>query len=192
LTGFRITEIFPHSTAEEAGLKVGDLITAVDSEPLTASEEEHYEELPTLIRQYKSGTTAELSLLRDGEPTKVSVKLVQEPPPSREMKKHRDELFEFTTRNITFFDIADEKWEKDQKGVLVEEVVPGSWAVIGGLYVGDLIQAIDGTPVDDVDAVEKKMEEVAAAKPKSVVFKVLRGIHTLFLEIEPNWESAKV
>ena len=34
-----------------------------------------------------------------------------------------------------------------------------------------------------------EMERIAATKEKVVVIKVLRGIHTSFLEIEPNWKS---
>jgi serine protease Do len=189
VTGFRITDVYANSTAEKAGLQVGDLITHVDDQKLTASELEHYEELPTLIRQYKIGTTAELTVLRDGQETKVPVELVVTPTPPREMKKYRNEQFEFTTRDITYFDKADQEWDEGQQGVLVEEVTPGSWAAIGGLYVGDLIQTVNGTPVSNVDSMEKKMDEIAEAKPRAVVIKVLRGIHTLFLEIEPNWEK---
>ena len=50
LRGFRITQVYADSSAEDAGLEVGDFITAVDGEKLTASAPEHYEELPTLIR----------------------------------------------------------------------------------------------------------------------------------------------
>jgi len=37
LTGFRVTRVYPGSTAEKAGLQVGDLILALDGEALTAS-----------------------------------------------------------------------------------------------------------------------------------------------------------
>jgi hypothetical protein len=33
------------------------------------------------------------------------------------------------------------------------------------------------------------MDRIAAAKEKEVVIKVLRGIHTCYLEIEPNWKD---
>src|SRR5262249_19552303 len=45
LKGFYITEVFPNSTAEKAGLQPGDFITAVDDEKLTASGPEHEDEL---------------------------------------------------------------------------------------------------------------------------------------------------
>jgi serine protease Do len=191
LTGFRIIEVYPDDAAQKAGLQVGDIITAVDGERLTATQPEDYEELPTLIRQYKVGTTAELSVLRNGQDTKVPIQLTQEPPPEREMKKYHDEQFEFTARNITFFDKAKEKWSLEQQGVLVEEVTPGGWANIGQIYVGDLILDVAGTPVADVDSLEAKMHELAASKPSSVVIKVRRGIHTLYLELEPKWENGQ-
>jgi hypothetical protein len=36
---------------------------------------------------------------------------------------------------------------------------------------------------------QKQMVNIAAAKKSRVVMKVLRGIHTSYLEMEPNWKS---
>lgn len=190
LTGFVVTELYPGTSAEEAGLQVGDFILAVDGEPLEASAPEEYEELPALIRQYKIGSTTELKVLRAGEELLVTVELARSPKLSREMKKYRDENFEFTARDITFFDKAEEKWEETQRGVLVHEVRPGGWAALGYLDVGDLILEIDDAPIGDVEAFEAKMKEIASAEPKVVLFRVLRGIHTLFLEFEPKWDTS--
>ncbi|MDX9974419.1 MAG: PDZ domain-containing protein [FCB group bacterium] len=191
LTGFRIIEVYPDDAATQAGLQVGDIITAVDGERLTATQPEDYEELPTLIRQYKTGTLAELTVLRGEQEVKLPITLPQEPIPQREMKKYNNKEFEFTVRNITFFDKAKEKWSLEQQGVLVEEVTPGGWANIGELYVGDLILDVAGAPVADVEAMEAKMDELAAAKPDSVVIKIRRGIHTLYLELQPKWENGQ-
>ena len=187
LNGFRVTHVYRGSTAESAGLKVGDLIHAVDEQPLTASALEHYEELPTLIRQYRSGTSVELSVRRDAEMIKLPVELVQAPKLDREMRKYRNDAFEFTVRDITFFDKAQERWKTDQIGVLVDEVKSGGWAALGQLSVGDLLLAIDGQVAGDVDVVKEILEAVLESKPDTVVFKVLRGIHTFFIEIEPQW-----
>ncbi|MDK1021545.1 MAG: PDZ domain-containing protein [Candidatus Hydrogenedentes bacterium] len=189
LTGFRITLVYTESTAEEAGLKVGDFIKAVDGEKLTASAPEHYEELPTLIRNYRAGTEVELSVLRDGEELKITVELVRAPKLDREMRKYRDELFEYTARDITFFDKAKENWEQEEQGVLVSEVISGGWAALGMLQVGDLIKEISGGSVGDIDSLRALMDRVAEEQPPSVVVKVLRGIYTVFVELEPKWES---
>lgn len=187
LKGFRVTHVYKGSTAETAGVKVGDLIFAVDEQPLTATALEHYEELPTLIRQYRSGASVTLSIGRAGAVEKIPVELVMAPKLDREMKKYRNDDFEFTVRDITFFDKAQESWKTDQAGVLVDEVKSGGWAALGQLSVGDLLLSIDGHPAGDVETVEKLLTDIVNAKPRTVVFKVLRGIHTFFIEIEPQW-----
>jgi serine protease Do len=189
LKGFYVTEVYPHSTSDTAGIKPGDFITAVDAEKLQASGPEDEDELGTLIRQYDIGTTVQLTLLRDTRPLKVPVELVRSPKLRREMKKYRNEDFEFTARDVAFFDRADEQWPNDQRGALVEDVKSGSWAELGSLYVDDLIVEVDGQPVKDVDSLKKIMTEIADNKKPSVILKVLRGIHTVYLELEPAWKK---
>ncbi|MFP6581972.1 MAG: PDZ domain-containing protein [Candidatus Hydrogenedentota bacterium] len=187
--GFRVIHVYPESTADKAGLQEGDIIYSVDDEALTADAPEHYEELPALIRAYRAGTTITLGVQRDGKPTELDVELIRSPKLRREMKKYRDDNFEFTVRDTTFFDDADRQWEGKQEGVLVDEVVSGSWAALGMLQTNDLIQAVGDTSVDTSDSLQEAMETIAEQKPDSVVFKVLRGIYTLYIELEPKWEN---
>jgi S1-C subfamily serine protease len=189
LKGFYITEVYPHSSAEAAGLKPGDFITAVDTEKLTAAGPEDEEELSALIRQYDIGIKVQLSVQRGSERIKVPVELVHSPKLRREMKKYRNDDFEFTARDVAFFDRADEQWREDQSGALIEDVKPGGWAELGSLYVDDLIVEVDGQPVTDVDSLKKIMSEIAENKRPAVVIKVLRGIHTAYLELEPAWKK---
>jgi S1-C subfamily serine protease len=189
LKGFYITRIYSNSSAEKAGLKPGDFILAMDGEKLTASGPENEDDLSTLIRQYDIGKTVELTVLRGKTEMKIPVELARSPRLQREMKKYRNDDFEFTARDVSFFDTAEEQWNNSQCGALVEDVKAGSWAELGSLYVGDLILEVDGQPVGNVDTLRRKMEEIATSKKNVVVMKVLRGIHTAYLEIEPNWKS---
>ena len=191
LKGFRVTHVYANTSAEKAGLKVGDLIVAVDGEAMTASAPEHYEELAALIRQYKAGTVAEVSVVRDGQEMKIPVELIVSPKPAREMKQYQDENFEVTVRDLCFFDRAKEQWPETQTGVLVSEVRPGGWAALGRVNVGDLILSVEGADIADVAAFRAKMQEIAAAKPQWVALKVLRGIYTVFVELEPKWDTTK-
>jgi serine protease Do len=189
LKGFYITRVYPNTTAAKAGLKPGDFITAVDGGKLSASDSEYEDELSSLIRQYDVGKTVELTVLRDKAELKVPVELARSPRLQREMRKYRSDEFEFTAREVSFFDAVEEQLNSDQQGVLVESVKAGSWAELGSLSAGDLILQVDGRPVGNVDALRRELERVAADKEKVVVIKVLRGIHTCYLEIEPNWKS---
>jgi S1-C subfamily serine protease len=188
LKGFYITQVYPDSSAEKAGLRPGDFIMAVDGEKLTASGPEHEEEFRTLIRQYDIGATVQLTVLRDKQELKVSAELVRSPKLKREMKKYRNDDFEFTARDVAFFDIAEEQWKPGQRGVLVEEVKSGSWAELGSLYSDDLIVEVNSKPVNDVDSLKKVMDEIADQKKEFVIVKVVRGIHTAYLELEPTWK----
>ncbi len=190
-TGVRVTQVFPNSAATKAGLLVGDLIVAVDGEPIEASQPEDVEVLPAMIRQYKVGTIANLSVIRNKQPVKVAVTLPQSPFLPREMKKYRDNDFEFTVRDIAFTDRVEEKLDKDVIGVLVEDVSQGGWAALGRLRSGDIITGIDGVPVNSVVEIRALMEKISVQKPKNVVMSVRRGLQELYVEIEADWDSTK-
>ena len=105
------------------------------------------------------------------------------------MKKYRDDDFEFTARDMTFIDKVREEWPQERPGALVTEVKDGGWAALGRLNTGDIIVAVGDEPVTDVLSLKELMKRVAAEKRKTVVLRVERGIHTLYLELEPKWDG---
>jgi serine protease Do len=186
-TGVRVTRVFGPAGAA-SGLKVGDIITALDDNPLEASQPSDADLFATLIRQYKIGSTAKLAIVRDGKPMDISVKLDTSPRLPREMKKYEDPNFEFRVRDIAAADRVSARLPADQSGVLVDAVREGGWAALGHLADGDMLLTIDGDAVADVEAVQRKMAQVAQAKPRTVVFRVRRGIRTFFVELETSWK----
>lgn len=188
-TGVRVTQVYPNMTAEKAGLKVGDIIVTLDGTPINASQPEDVEVLPAMIRQYKIGTSAELGVVRDGAEMKIPVELVASQKLVREMKKYRDDDFEFTARDISFFDRVTNHWSDTQPGVLVDSVSEGGWASLGGLLSGDLIVGLDGQDVVDVEGFEAMMKKIAATKPKSTIFRVKCGASEAYVELEPTWQG---
>ena len=139
-----------------------------------------------MVRQYKIGSTVKLTVVATAGEQQVSVKLDASPRLPREMKKYEDPNFEFRVRDITAADQAEKSWAEGQSGVLVEAVREGGWAALGHLADGDLLLAIDGTPVATVEAVQKLMERIAEKKAEAVVLKVRRGIRTLFVELQSS------
>jgi serine protease Do len=90
LNGVRVTQVYTNSSAEKAGLKIGDLLLALDGEPIQASQPGDEEVLNAMVRQYKIGTMATLTALRGAEKLSLPVELVRSPKLEREMKKYRD------------------------------------------------------------------------------------------------------
>jgi serine protease Do len=188
-TGVRVTQVYPNSTAQKAGLKVGDIIVAIDGTAIQASEPEDGEVFPTMVREYKIGATPKFTVIRDGKEQPVTVELVAAPKLAREMKKHRDENFDLTVRDICFFDRVDQHWSESQPGVIVQTVDEGGWSSLGGLSSNDLIVDIDGEKVVDVAGFEAQMKKISDEKPKTVIFHVKHGIHEKYAEIQPVWPA---
>lgn len=190
-TGVRITQVYPGTTAEAAGLKVGDILTTLDGETIPASQPEDVEVLPTMIRQYDIGAKVKFDVIRDGKESKVEVELASSPKLAREMKKYHDLNFDFSVRDIGFMDKVKDELEQNTEGAYVESVEEGGWAALARLAVGDVILMVDSTPIPNMDTLEAKMKDIAAAKPETVVFRVLRGAHQMFIEIRPSWSGVK-
>jgi serine protease Do len=190
-SGVRVTRVMGGSAAA-AGLRVGDIVTRIDDDPVEASQPSDEDLFATMIRQYKIGSVVKLGGVRDGKEQALSVKLDASPRLPREMKKYEDPNFEFRVRDITTSDQSEKSWSEGQSGVLVEAVREGGWAALGHLADGDMLLDIDGTAVTNVEAVQKQMEAIAERKPAAVVLKVRRGIRTLFVELQSGWPEGQV
>lgn len=188
--GVRVTRLFESDTSKTLGLQVGDIITMLDDQPIPASEPHDIEVFPTMVREYKVGAEATLTVLRDGKEMKLTGKLAAQPLQPREMKQYQDHEFEFTVRNVAYIDRKKSKWGENTQGVLVSAVQPGSWVALSRLSTGDLLVAIDGKPIDSVDQVSTILQRIKKRKPRSVIFEVRRDIHTMFIEIEPLWDAS--
>jgi hypothetical protein len=152
-TGVRVTRVMG-GAASKAGLLVGDLITAIDGNPIEATQPSDADLFATMIRQYKIGSTATLTVLRDGRETRVPVTLDAAPRLPREMKKYEDPNFEFRVRDIAAADRLSSRLPADVPGVLVDAVREGGWAALGHLADGDLLLTINGESVADVERAE--------------------------------------
>ena len=189
-TGVRVTQVLPGTSAQSAGLRVGDLIIGIDGKKIAAFRPEHFDVFPAMIRQYDIGAQVELTVLRDGAEQKIPIALDASPKASREMKTYRDDTFEFMVRDVAAEDRVRQQLPKDEQGVLVESASEGGWAALAHLAVGDLLLKVDGQPVPTVDVFAERMKQVPAAKPDAVVLQVRRGIHLMYVDLEPKWTDA--
>ncbi|MCU0723290.1 MAG: PDZ domain-containing protein [Planctomycetes bacterium] len=188
-TGFRITRVFPGTQAEKAGLKTGDIVTAINGGALKASRVQDSEMLNRRVENLVIGEKAALAVLRDGKESEMPV-LLEATPSSQEPKTAASEDMEFAVREILFADRVRNDWDLGQKGVIVVDAAMGGWAMLGGLRGGDLILEIDGQEVADVEAFKKTAKALQKARPEVVKVFVRRGNQTAFVFIEPEWPAA--
>lgn len=186
-TGYRVTRVYPGTEAAAAGLEVGDVVVALDREPLSPRGIEDSGLLARRVRRLTIGGEAVLTVLRDGARRDVAVTLERTRRGPDEAARHRDPDFELLAREITFFDRDDHRWDDEVAGVLVEQIEPAGWAGLGGLRPGDLILRFGGRAVDDLASFEKALEAAVEARDERVEVVVLRGARTRFLYLEPEW-----
>jgi photosystem II stability/assembly factor-like uncharacterized protein len=154
--GVKLTQITPNGPAAKAGLKAGDIVKAVDKNPLTK-----YEELAEQIRTRKVGDKLTLTIQRGKETLTIEATLGKRPEQPGPRGGGRQQL------------PVDFRGEDVANGVRVERVFPQGESEKAGLQVGDIIQKIDKT---DVKKFEQVVELFRAHNPgDKVTVKVLRG-----------------
>ncbi len=145
--GALIVAVMPDSPAHAAGLRVNDLITAVNGEPIGAQKS-----LLDAVRAYAPGDTITLSVERRGKTLEIAVTLGTWPeetpvaPPESGAVPGEEAILARHIRvaGVTFADL-DERW-------LVTAVTPDSPAEEAGLQVGDQVTAIDGHAPETYDS----------------------------------------
>lgn len=181
--GARVTRVYPATKAEEAGLRVGDVILALDGIPVSARRQEDTDVLARQIRQYKSGTVANISIWREGKKLDLPVTLEPQPTPPAEMPWWEDPDLEFSAHDIAFDDRTRLQLPIDARGVLVESAVPAGWAALAGLRSDDVIETAGGTPVTNVEELQHARATAVKNSAAWWVLLVKRSGQTLFVEI---------
>jgi S1-C subfamily serine protease len=187
-SGVRISYVYPDSTAAQAGLKVNDIITKIDAQPIDASEHQDSEVFETMIRAYRIGSKVALTVIRDGKEMEIPAELAQQPKLERELKSNDDVELGFKAREISYLDRMKYLQPEGTTGVIVTDVERGGWADVGGLEIEDIIQGINQTPIKDVPGLESILKKEKEKRAKFIAFFIKRGIRTLFLELQPVWE----
>ncbi len=185
--GIRITKVYAGRSAEKAGLRVGDIIVGLNGKDLDISYYDTADIIPALLRKYEIGSKIDLKIIRQKEKMHVTVELEESPQLPHEMKKYVDNNLDVTVRDVAVIDRINEAWKNEQRGVVVDTVQEGGWASLAHLAVGDLILMVNDKNIQDVRSFEEAMNDMNIKKPRVIVFQVLRGVHSMFVELETSW-----
>ena len=142
-----------------------------------------------MIKEYRTDATINLQGLRDNTLLDLNLTLEKRPPPSNELPKLKEKTFEFTVRELSFADRVNARVDEEHPGLLVENVEPAGWAALAGLRQGDMLLKVDGETQLTIDQFEKTLQQLVDIQSQRIIFFVKRGIHTLFLELEPDWDE---
>ncbi|MTI44137.1 Do/DeqQ family serine protease [Roseibium hamelinense] len=159
--GVIVTNVFEGSPAEDAGLRVSDLVVAVDGKEVLDPDSFGYRFATRPV-----GEVARFTVLRSGEQKQIDV--VLEPAPETVPRDTR-ELTEYspfegaTVMNLSPA-VADElRLDDEFEGVVISEIQAGSTAQRVGLRPGDIVRAINDQEIESA-----RMLEVITKTPPRV------------------------
>lgn len=158
--GVLVTDVLKGSEAEKAGLKSGDVITAVNGR-LTPSSGQ----LRHRIAFSPIGSTVKLDVIRNGETINVDVKIGKSKSTSSDGSLHK--LLEGVTLSNS----------NDGQGVVITALAPNSTAAAAGLRPNDVILSVNRHAVNSV----KEMEKVLSRVDNQLLLQVRRGEGVFYL-----------
>jgi serine protease Do len=173
-SGVTVSSVVAGSPADQAGLKVGDTITSVDGKKVSKGSE-----LVADIASRKPGSKVNLNFLRNGKTQETSVTIADraklfaarlgDEQENGDENTPKQSKFGVTVRKVTP-EMADRLDMSAGKGVIVQDVKPGSFAEDVNLGRGDIILEVNKQPVNSEE--EFARVESSLKSGQDVVFLV--------------------
>ncbi|MGD8869018.1 MAG: Do family serine endopeptidase [Gemmatimonadales bacterium] len=149
VSGAEVNTVDEDSPAAEAGLEVGDVIVAVDGEPVPDATA-----LTTRLAQHQPGDELTLSVIRDGRRIELTATLGEFPHPEEGStgtagRPGGEAILGFAVRPLTA-EIAARLGFNEERGVVVSEVGRFSAAANAGIRSGQLVLRLNGQRMENV------------------------------------------
>jgi serine protease Do len=172
--GALVSTVDPGSPAEKGGVQVGDIITRYDGNAIERSAD-----LPALVADKGPGASATVEVWRKGAVKSLTVATGEvkdkEKVASSEPNAASGGKLGLAVRPLT----REERSQNNGRGGLVVEQVSGP-AERAGVQEGDLVLALNGTPVQTVE----QLREQAAKSGKNAALLIQRDDRQLFVPIQ--------
>jgi Do/DeqQ family serine protease len=156
--GALVANVTPGSPAARAGLKLSDLIVAIDGQGI--------DDLNAFDYRFATrplGGTAQLEIQRNGKPVKLTVPLETAPDTNRDeiVLTARSPFQGAKVANISPA-VADElHLDSNTEGVVVTDLADGGTAASVGFQKGDIILAVNNKKIEKTADLEKATRESA-------------------------------
>ncbi len=158
--GALVTRVLAGSGAAAAGVKAGDVVTAINGQRVDSAQALHnFEGLSTV------GRTVDLEVRRDGKPLQLKATLKEQP------RAVVGDTLDPRLNGATFVDLPESLRQAGINGVLVSEVARGSRAAQSGLAGGDVILAASSGAFTDLAGWRASFSQ----RPPQLVLSILRG-----------------
>ncbi|HVU17498.1 MAG TPA: PDZ domain-containing protein [Candidatus Didemnitutus sp.] len=185
-----LSDLVEGSPAAQAGLQDGDIVIALDGQPLPHLKPDRVVALyfgQEMLRR-SPGTVVDLTILRGSDRKEIKVTLGDEPRMVRESERRYFDRLGFTVREFLMVDrILNRAKISEEEGVVVNYVKPNGPAAVAGLRGDDWVREIDGAPVKTYAEAVAKLAAAEADKSRAeIVLLASRGGETQVLRLKLN------
>ncbi len=158
--GALVTRVLAGSAAAAAGLRAGDVVTAINGQRVDNAQALHnFEGLQPV------GRVVELDVRRDGKPLQLKATLKEQP------RAVTGDTLDPRLSGATFVDLPESARQSGLNGVLVSEVARGSRAAQSGLAGGDIVLAASSGEFVDLASWRASF----SPRPPQLVLSIVRG-----------------
>jgi serine protease Do len=170
--GALVASVEEDGPAAKAGIKAGDVILKFNGHPVSSSSE-----LPTQVADVKPGTKATLEISRNGSTREIELKV-------DELKGSKVASADSSNQEHGRLGLAvrplnpEERQQAGAKGLMVENA--SGPAARAGIQPGDLLLAVNGTPVQSV----AQLRALVAKSGKTMALLIQRDDGKIFVPVD--------
>lgn len=147
--GFYINKVTKNSGAEKAGIKKGDIITALDTKKVNG-----FSDLTSFINTKRPDEVVNVSIIRDGKNKIIPVKLT----------KNELLVYEFNGIEFEDLDANDKKEFKVNYGVKIKNITNENYLDYAKELEGSIILSIDGMKTENVETASSYLNRKKGTK----------------------------
>ncbi|MFY9269715.1 MAG: DegQ family serine endoprotease [Candidatus Manganitrophaceae bacterium] len=184
--GALVGDVLPKSPAERAGFKRGDVVVEFNGQAITDSTQ-----LRNLVAQTPVGAKVKVRVVRDKKEKELDVTIEEQPKEVARGGGGAEEGQEETStalngvevRNLTPDMARQLGLGRNEKGVVIVQVEPGSAAEEAGLQRGDLVMEANRKPVRNADEYDEILSKIGKEDP--ILLLINRQGRTMFITVSP-------
>ncbi|NOY61556.1 MAG: DegQ family serine endoprotease [Gammaproteobacteria bacterium] len=169
-SGAVIAQVIKGSAADKAGLKTGDVVTAINGRAVHSSAQ-----LRNAVGMLRIGEKAELEIIRDGRSRTIEARIAE----PRRVTAEAAGLSERLSGAVLGTIEENHPLAGQVEGVEVVSVERGSPAAQAGLRKGDIIISVNREPVKNVEDVRRAADK----SQRGILLNIRRGNGALFIVI---------